>query len=170
MELGSTLIAAVLVAICVLPLWLISRNRKRAEKRILQSLADIASQHNNNKIVQQDLCGDLAIGLTENDQAVVFFKQGKEQVTTEYIPLAEVQSCKIIHVSRTTDNKSGNNKVTDKLDLVFSFIDAKKPEVVLPFYDTQEHLQLIGELQLIQQWAKMVNDRLRTVPTKVKVS
>jgi hypothetical protein len=169
MELGSTLVAAVLVAVCVLPFWLISRNRKKAEKRILQALADIASQHNN-KIVQQELCGDLAIGLTENDQAVVFYKEGKTTVTAEYIPLAEVQSCKVINVSRTTDNKNGNNKVTDKLELVFSFTDAKKPEVVLPFYNTQEQLQLIGELQLIQQWAKIVTDRLRTAPVKVKVS
>ena len=62
--------------------------------------------------------------------------------------------------SRSINSKDGAYKVIDKLSLVFTPVDKDRSNISLEFYDADVSMQLVGELQLIERWEKLINDRL----------
>lgn len=49
---------------------------------------------------------------------------------------------------------------TGKLELSFLPIANDKPEIKLEFFHIDVSVQLYGELQSIEKWSKIINDRL----------
>ncbi|HET6245272.1 MAG: hypothetical protein H0V01_02025 [Bacteroidetes bacterium] len=139
MDLGSAIIGAILIAICIVPFILMSRGRKKREKQILQSLTDIAVQHNC-QISQHEFCGDFVIGIDEAKNFVFFHKQRKDRVIEQFIDLAKIQNCKVINSNQTITNKDGNYKVIDKLELSFIPIAKEKTEITLEFFNSDVSL------------------------------
>lgn len=162
MDLGSAIIGAVAIIICALPFVMMSRSKKKREKIFLQSLSEIATK-NNCQITQHEIFGSFAIGLDESKSFVFFYKKmpGKEE--EQSIDLGEIQNCKVINTSRTINNKEGNQKVIDKLELSFSPAAKNKPGIKLEFFRSDVSVHLDGELQSIEKWSKLINDLLRSI-------
>ena len=159
MDLGSAIIGAIVIIICALPFVMMSRNSKKREKKNLQSLSEIATQ-NNCQIDQHEIFGSSAIGIDETKNFVFFYKLTKDKGIEQSVDLSEVQNCKVINTSRTLNNKGGNRKVIDKLELSFLPIVQNRSEIKLEFFNSDDNLQLLGELQSIEKWSKLINDRL----------
>jgi len=160
MDLGSAIIGAVAIIICALPFVMMSRSRKKREKAFLQSLSKIATQ-NNCQINQHEIFGNFAIGIDETKNFVFFFRQVKDNEIEQLVDLSEIQSCKVINTSRNFKNKDGNQKVIDKLELSFTPTAKNKPEIKMEFFNADVNIQLYGELQSIEKWSKLINDRLK---------
>ena len=159
MNLETTIIGAIMLAIFIVPYVFFSGSSKRKEKKLLQSLSNIAEQHNC-KITQHEISGELIIGLDETANFVFFFKKINDKGIAQHINLTEIQNCKVINLNRTINNKNGNYKVIDKLELSFIPIAKNNSETLLEFYNSDENRQLTVEFKLIEKWAKIVNDRL----------
>ncbi len=155
MDSVTVIMAVFFLAICLMPFVLAATGSKKREKQLLRSLAEIAKQHNCS-LSQQDSCKDMAIGLCENGNALIFFRQGKNKTTSEYIDLSEVKSCKLIHLSKTVSAKEGPHKITEALGLSFSFTSKNKAELVLDFFKVDENFQLSGELKLAEKWLQII--------------
>lgn len=125
----------------------------------MQSLSKIATQHDC-QINQYEIFGSFAIGLDKIKNFVFFYKQIKDKVEEHTICLGEIQSCKILNISRSLKTKSGSQNVIDRLELSFIPIAENKPEIKLEFFNTDISVQLNGELQSIEKWSKLINDRL----------
>jgi len=159
MDLGSAIIGAIVIVISALPVILMNRSIKKRKKVLLQSIKEMATQ-NNCHINQHEIFGSFAIGIDDSKNFVFFYRQTKEKEIKQFVDLGEVQSCKVINTSRTLKRKEGNQKVIDKLEL--SFIPAmNKPEIKLEFFNADVNAQLYGELQSIEKWSKLINDRLK---------
>lgn len=161
MDLESTIMGAILVAICALPFLMMGRNRKKRERHLFQSLTNIALQHNG-KINQHEIGIDYGIGIDETNDFVFFFKQTKDKVVEECIALAEIEVCTVNKITRTVENDSGANAIIDKLELIFLPIAAKKKGVALEFFNTAVYTQLNGELQSVEKWTKRINEHLKS--------
>lgn len=159
MDSVTIIIGAVVTALCVLPFIIISRNKKRREKQFLQSLSNIAEKQNC-KITLHEFFGDFVIGLDEKANFFFFYKKMDQIEITEHINLAEIQKCKIVTTARTVGEKKDSYTVTDKLELSFLSGDKSIPNKTIEFYNSQESMQLTGELQLLEKWAKIVDDRI----------
>lgn len=159
MDLGNTIIGAILIAICIVPIILMSRNRKKSEKKTLQSLINIANQQNC-IVSKHEICGDFVIGIDETKNFVFFFKQKKEDPISQFIDLSEIQICQPVKSTRTIKSKDGNENITEKVKLSFIPINKGKAETRFELYD-EENTQLSGELQLVDKWSKQINDRLK---------
>ncbi len=159
MELGSVLSGAFIMVVCALPFIMMSNNRKKKEKQLLQSLTDLAIQ-NNCRIDQHELLGNFVIGIDESKNFVFFYRQVKDKETTQAIDLDKIERCKVINTSRKVKHDGKSQEVLDKLEL--SFLPAAKdnPEIKLEFFNTDVNSQLYGELQSIERWSKFVNSRL----------
>lgn len=160
MELGSSIVGAILIALCILPLIMMSRSRKKREEFMMQSLSRIATE-NNCTISQHELCTNFAIGLDNAKPALIFYKKTKENTYEQFVDLSQVQSCKVYNASRSFPNKGGTQKVIDKLELGLIPLDRTKPEIRLEFFNAAVSPQLFSELQAIQTWAKRVTASLR---------
>lgn len=160
MNLGIAITGAIFIAIFMLPFILMLSGRKKKEKQLLQSMLTIANNHNC-KISQQEINEEFAIGLDEALNQLFFFKKTANKEISQHVNLAEIKSCKVIKTEHSIGNKADNNKSIDKLDLQFSFFDKKNPDISLVFYDSEENFGFDGEIQMIEKWAKIVNDRLK---------
>lgn len=159
MNSGSTIIGAIAIIICVLPFIMMSLNKRKKEKKILQSLSEISAK-NSCQIDQYEILGSFAIGIDETKNFVFFYRLSKDTEIEQSIDLSEVKSCKIINTSRTLEGKGGNRKALDKLELSFMPTANDKPETKLEFFNADVSMQLYGEWESIEKWSKLINSRL----------
>ena len=161
MNLGTAIVGAIFIAIFMLPFIFMLSGRKKKEKQLKRSILAIANNHNC-KISQQEISDEFAIGLDESLNKLFFFKKTSEKEIAQHVNLSEIKSCKVIKTEHSTGNKQDSAKLIDKLDLHFSFLDRKNPDISLVFYDSDENFGMDGEIQKIEKWARIVNDRLKS--------
>jgi hypothetical protein len=160
MNFGSALIGVIIIAIIAIPFVFDYRSRKNKTKALLQSIKNLASQHNGN-ITQYEICSDFVIGLDANSKFVFFLKQKKNEAVTQIIDLSEVKSCAVDKKVRTLNNDNGNFSLTDKVELSFT---PKNPEAGITkfeLYDDKANMQISGEIQLANTWSKQINDLIK---------
>ncbi len=160
MDLGSAIIGIVFLAACIVPFVIIHINRSSKERKMLELLSDFAKQHQCN-LSQHELCGDYVIGIDEAQNFVFFHKKNKVKESTQYIDLADIQSCKTVSTSRTFNGNEGNTKVIERLILVFTSHDTTKGNIEFDFYNNEVSAQLYGELQSIEKWEKIIKSQLK---------
>lgn len=160
MNSGTAITGAILIAIFMLPFILMLNGRKKKQKQLVKSILAIANNHKC-KLSQQEISEEFAIGLDETENQLFFVKRTTDKEIAKHLNLAEIKSCKVIKTGTTVGNKDDNYKTLDKLDLHFSFFDKKNADISLPFYDSEENFGLDGEIQMIEKWANIVNNRLR---------
>lgn len=160
MNSGTIIVGAIILVSLILPFVLMIRSRKKKEKQLLLSLTTIANNHNY-KISLYDLFVEFAIGIDEKANQLFFFRKTKEKETAQHINLADVKTCKVIKTGHSIGHSGDNNNTIDKLELKFSFLDKKNPDVFLVFYDSDENTHLSEEILTIEKWAKILNDRLK---------
>ncbi|UZR97104.1 hypothetical protein [Chondrinema litorale] len=159
MDLGTAIIGIFGTFLCILPFILIAKSRKNRAKQLLNSLTKIANEHHC-QINQKETFGNFAIGLDELKNTVFFYREAKDKVDEQYINLADFQSCKVINTNRTFKSNSGMQKVIDKLELDFIPKTREKQDIKLEFFNADVSLQLYEELQGVEKWSKILNDRL----------
>lgn len=150
---GAAIVGLIMILICIVPFVIMYYNRKKKENKMLQSLNEIAKPHNC-KINQHEFCGDYVMGIDESRNFVFFFKQKKEEAVSQFVDLAEIQSCQVVKKAISTYS-------IQKLELAFLPTNKSKTETKFELYDEEINTQLSGELQFIDKWAKQINDRLK---------
>ena len=79
-------------------------------------------------------------------------------------PCAEIRNCRAINTRSTQSSEDGNFRPIEKLQLAFTHLDKNKPDVVFDFYNaTNDYSLLNGELQLMEKWQKIANDKLTSL-------
>jgi hypothetical protein len=168
MDLGTTIVGIVIILICIIPFALMSINSRKKEKKLLQGLTEIA-ERNNCKLSRYELWNNSTIGIDDTSLMIFYTRKSKDIETSQQINLAETQKCRVINLSRTVRNKEGNFKVVEKLELAFSFQDINRGDVVLEFYNADyDSLTLTGELQLVEKWCKLFNDKISELSKQKK--
>ena len=152
MELGTTLIGIICVAICAMPFVLTNRSKKAIVKRQLIVLKDLATQHNNT-ITQNEINSFYAIGIDETKKSVSFILKGETEVEQQFVDLSTIKSCEIVSITKS--------KHMDRLYLKLTPIDKTKSEVILEFFNADVSYQLGEELQSIEKWNKIINNLLK---------
>ncbi|PKP14350.1 MAG: hypothetical protein CVU08_00790 [Bacteroidetes bacterium HGW-Bacteroidetes-3] len=160
MNLGTAITGAIFIAIFMLPFIFMLQGRKKKEKQLLQSISTVANNHHC-KISQHELCEEFAIGLDETANHLFFLKKTADQEIAQHVNLAEIKSCKVVKTERSVNSKDVNYKSIKNLDLQFSFLDKKNSDLLFSFYDAEENMELNGEIQTIEKWAKIVNNHLK---------
>lgn len=170
MDSATFIIGAISIAIFILPFAVTRMNRKKQEKQLLQSLSNLAKQHNC-KITQHEFCSDFVIGLDENANSLFFFKRHRQngnKETAHHINLSEFQNCNIINKNRVVKSNGSDSKVIDRLELSFTPVAKNQPAFLLELYNSEESFQLVGELQLIEKWSKLINEKIKHQKKKVE--
>lgn len=160
MDLGTAIVAIIIILICIAPfIYINSKNRKR-EKLLLQSITDAAGHHES-KITRYDLWGNSVIGIDEKNFSVYYKRVKEEQEQMEHIQLSQIQKSCVTSTSRVVTEKDGSYKIPEKLDLTLTYHDRSRGELSLEFYNANhDSLILSGELQLVEKWNGILNDAI----------
>ena len=160
MDWGTAIVGLISILICIVPFMIMYYKRIKKENKMLQSLNEIAQQHNC-KIGQHEFCGDYVMGMDENRNFVFFFKQKREVAISQFVDLSEVQICQVVKKTRNVKNDIGSLSIIERVELSFTPINKNKVVTKFELYDEEIHMQLSGELQFVDKWAKQINDRLK---------
>lgn len=169
MELGTIIIGAIFLALAFSPVLLMRQSRKKLEKAMLQSLAQVATRHKGS-LSKHEFFGDFAIGIDESNHMVFYVKQDRDKLEEAVVNLADMQDCKVSNISKTIKSKgdSGSYTVIDRLDLSFIARDKNKPERRLAFYSAAGSNQLNGELKSVEEWSKIVRNHMVNMAISLK--
>ena len=157
MDIGTIVIAVVITGICVLPFALIYYSGKRKKNTLLSILRNLASKNNAN-ITKYDIWKSSGIGIDEGNNHLFFFRQNKENISELELDLARVKKCRVEKNGRNVKSGANGFSVLDRVDLVFENGTGKIS--AFPIYISNSDMQLVDELEIVQKWEKLVNERL----------
>ncbi len=160
MDFGTFITGAIIIVICVVPFILLGRSGRKRKKQLLQTLRSLAEKRRG-KLAQHDFWADSAIGLDEQANFLYFIRGGNGQDQIQEIDLANIRQCKAVNISRTADKKHGNFKVVEQLELCLTPSEKSASDITLEFYHYGADLQINWDVQLLEKWATLVNDRLK---------
>ena len=153
MDLNIIIMSAVIIAICLLPMFFLSRKQSQKKKQIKNILSTIAKTKSG-ELASHEMCGHVAIGMTNNDEAFVFYKKHEDgSESKSCVLLSEVKHCAIVR----TSTSSGN---IGKLVLNFEMVDKTKSDISIELFNASESFQLAGELQLVEKWKPIIENAI----------
>lgn len=163
MELGTAIIALSVILACIIPVVMIRRSNRKREQQFLQELSNLA-ELNHCTMAHHDLWNNAGIGADESYNNLFFIKKAGDADTRQHVNLTEVEKCVTGNTSTTLNTPSGTQKMVERLELTFQSRDKNKKETVLVFYDVNsDSLTLSGELQLVEKWSKIANERIESL-------
>ncbi len=160
MDLETAIVGLISILICIIPFAIMHYNSVKKENKILKSLKENAQKQNCN-ISQYEFCGDYVMGIDESRNFVFFFKQKKEKAISQFVDLAEIQTCQVVKKTRSVKNDIGSLDVVERVELSFTPTNKNNAETRFELYDDEVNMQLSGELQFVDKWTKQINDRLK---------
>jgi hypothetical protein len=159
MDLGASIVGMIVILICTIPFVLISVNNRKKGEELRQRLFDFAKK-SNFTVNRFDSWHRSSIGIDDQNDVIFFTRTVKDQAFLQQINLSEIQKCRVI-ITRKTASSSGG---IDILELAFTYQNKQKSDVILEFYNAaHDSLTLSGELQMVEKWGKIVNDKIAVV-------
>lgn len=159
MDLGTTIIGAVLVIICAIPFVLVKKGGKTQKKQALQKLKTLAEQ-NNDGLGEYDVYNNMAIALNVLKTAVLFYKEADEVAEAYYLKLNDIKQCKVDAIYKPSKIKTNKNEnIAEKLVLCFYL---KNGDLInLEFYNVEKTLQITWEHFALEKWQKLIATLLK---------
>lgn len=162
MELGSVIFGLLTLACFVVPVIYLKRASKKEKNKFLKNFIQLAEQQQLS-ISRHDFWNhSFAIGIDINKNKLFYFKKCGDLDQEVLIDLYEVESCRLNNINRNVNQ----NKVIDRLELVFTFRNPRLAQKTLVFYNKEETISLYEELAIIENWKTIINTHLETIKSK----
>lgn len=166
MYLGTTIAGVLVVAACTLPIVISNRNRSKRTRYFFDKLSGFATQFGG-QIDQHDIWNGTAVGIDKIKLKLFYIQVNGENRIEREVDLRAVQQCKVLNKSRTVNNNGDSNKIIERLELSFAFVDKTAPDKLLSFYDnSRDNLSINREFELVNKWAALVNELLEEQRSK----
>ena len=153
MNLGTIIIGIICIALCAMPFILTSINKKKKQKKILNTLNDLAKR-NNSTIIQHEICAYYAIGIDESKKTVSFILNNGDTTEEQFINLSKIKSCDIVNIKKPVNKKNELSRLYLKLNP----IDKNETHHNLEFFNTDVNYQIHNEIQSIENWNTTINN------------
>jgi hypothetical protein len=149
MDLQTTIIGMVLIALSVVP-FIFLYNKKKAKQQLMVKQLRAQAITSGCNITRHDLWHNTVIGIDDNAKCLFFFRRTKEGEVQKQAHLAGVTKVYI----------NGADNAIEKLELVLVHNSSKEPDTVLEFYNSATLMQINTELQLVKKWQGIVEESL----------
>lgn len=147
-------IVALLAVVSLVVFLRIRSSRKRRE--IMKELHDFA--HLNGCIITESDCWKgmhtiTKIGVDTHNRKLFFMRTVRGSVSTFFVDLNDIKRVTKDYTQRSVGEGKEKSTVMDSLGLAISYIDAKRKDDFLEFFNTQhDFLRADGEIQLAEKW------------------
>lgn len=153
MDSGTLIVAAVFIAICIVPFLITGRTYRKHQKQLVQSLNRLAEEQNN-KISTLETKGNFGIAMDESAGRLFFTRFVGTEIVTHSIKLSEYGMCKHNNALRVLED---GDKVTVRVELIFTPVSITQNQEVLDLYNEEyDSLTLSGELQVARKWEELI--------------
>ncbi|MGE4289892.1 MAG: hypothetical protein AB7E36_14500 [Salinivirgaceae bacterium] len=160
MDTSVIIIGSILVALTILPMVLISRSRKQKARLYFQKLR-AAALAQNREVSLYEASSRIIMGMDQKAKTLFYLKPEQEAAAIQSIDLSTISDCKVFRVNRTVGENGSQQSYLGQIGL--RFIPRKKAEQESRWvlYDSEEDMQLNGELQFAEKWAGLIVNEIR---------
>lgn len=154
MDLGTTIVGATLLVMCVVPFILVRKKQLTKRNKKLQVLHTL-SQEYNCTIQEHEFCNDFVLGIDKTKKALFFYKQSQENTYSKIIDLQTIEECTVVKKTRNINDRT--------LSLIqLNFINASKKESIsITIYNEETDLLISDELLVANKWSLLINSNLK---------
>jgi len=162
MNFSLILIGVIFLAAFILPVVYIHRVQKNKGKNFLKHYMTLAEK-NQVKIVENDMWDSSnCIGIDTVSKKILVLKKNDEGEESILIDLKEVDKCFASPTYRSFKGNK-NNKILERLDLVFTYKNSSKPENQINFFINSGNSTLSDQQVLAEKWCGIVNKHLQHI-------
>lgn len=161
MELGTTIVGAIIVALFAFPLILLKRSATKKEKLITKSLEKLVA-NSNGTISSYEISGECAFAIDDTKNQLFLYRRGKEAEFENQLNLNDFQCCRIVKKAESSGTSGSTFNRIERLELSFLPRNKQNPMAKWLIFDDSEKMQVAGELQLLEKWSKMLNAKMAT--------
>ena len=163
MDLSTSIIGLLILAIFILPVILISRAGKGKGKKFEKDLFSEASK-NELIISEKAFWNEYAIGIdTSNNKIIYLDWSGPERINIIF-DLKDVKVFEPVPSYGEMNKKNFNYKKVERLGLRFCFKDSVKPDVNITFYIAGIGQQSDDEVKLFKKWSGIIRGKMDSKP------
>lgn len=161
MDKGTIVVTIVFIAIVTIPVILSGYAKQRKKKLLLHKINELADQKDC-FITSHEFCSNFVIGFDEMAGFLFFYKKNENREISHSISIREFRNCRVLSSTREVSGNKDHSVIINKLELCFYPLVKTRQEEIIEFYNNEyDSLSLSGELQLIEKWEKMINERLK---------
>lgn len=161
MDKQSLIIILGIVVAIALPFLIISLIKKRNDAIFMRHFTDLAHSEKLNISKREFWDHNYAIAIDNNSKKIIYANRLKDGEAGTIIDLAEIENCRKVIINKTQKNLNGNDPLTDRLELVFTFRKPELPEKVLVFYENPEFMPNAEECSHLENWHQIINSNLK---------
>lgn len=166
MDISTTIIGLILLALFVLPVFYAVKKSSASNKEILARFRAEAAKHGMN-LSKLDQWNNAVIGVDLTSRKLLYLKADEKHPKVILVDLTQVKKCETSEVSRLKKSSNGGKeKVIESIHLAFTFPDPKISDVKLEIYDASHDLGLDGEIQLAEKWANLLQPLKQTMSAR----
>lgn len=164
MDKESTIIALGIIVATVLPFIIFNLIRKMKKVKFQKNFTKLAEREKLRFSREEILNNCYAIGIDPGSKKLLYLNKREDtKNSATLIDLSEVDRCRMVTTDRHLKSEVGSINQTNKLELVFSFTNSKKSEMILEFYNNPEFLPNLDEISQIENWLNIINLNLQPV-------
>lgn len=165
MDLLTAIIGFGAIAACILPLIYFQMAEKKKRNKFLNDFLNSAAEQQV-VVTQHEVWGHYyGLGLDVKANKLFYLKRWEGREEKAIIDLSNVERCRVNNVNRIVND----NKIIDRIDLVFNCGQQGTVTKALQFYNKEESMSLNEELMLVEKWASLCNARL-SPPKKASIA
>lgn len=159
MDLSSTIIGLLLLALFILPVIILSRSGKSKGKKFEN---EFFSESSKNELIisEKSFWDEHAIGIDIEKNKVIYFDwSGPERI--DYI--IELKDVKVFESEPSLgerDKKNFSYKKVERLCLRFGFKDSARRDVKIIFYIVGIGQEIDDQFKLFEKWSKIIKDKM----------
>ena len=156
-NLSSALFGAIIILLCILPFFILSRNKRKKTKKQRAVLEGIAAQKGGH-IDHFEVTGHISVGMDRKNKFFYFHDDSEDAPADQIIDLKNIRKCHVIRKNKVLRGEDGDQRIIDRLELGFIPVAKKDPEIKIVFYDSDVSMRLYDELDFTNRWAKLINE------------
>lgn len=157
MDLETIIIAVISLLICCLPFWIMIRNRKKNERKMINELTAISGK-GQLKLTKYELSSNFIIAFDESENKLHFLSKTKNGDKSQILDLNNFENCEIIRIDHAENENSP--KIIKSISLRFLPANKQSELVILSLFNSEETDALSGELQLANEWCQFLKERI----------
>ena len=163
MDLSTTIIGLLILALFMLPVILISRAGKSKGKKAEKELFSESSK-NELIISEKALWDEQAIGIDTAKNKIIYLDWSGPERTDYIFELKDVKTFESEPSPEERNKTDFSYKRVERLGLRFCFKDSARKDVKITFYIAGTGQQINDQVKLFEKWSKIIRDNMDYKP------
>jgi hypothetical protein len=157
MDLATLLIGIGVVALMVVPLFLIEYSSKRKVTQKMKGLKKTA-QTLGVDLTRIESWDDQLIGIDPLQRKLIVFSNIEDISSAKIYNLKEYQKCSLSLDRRGGKSRKDPSSVIERVNLVLHPIGLRSPDCKINFYDSAFNMSIHNEMEVAQRWEKIIGE------------